>query len=173
MLMVVSLMAALRVVGTEVQGDSVRGGDHQSVHFNGDGKPYGITAKAKNNWEFRESTHISNTVNWHLDSGSSNSHRWGQTNIGTTVSDNELFSIRIWGKIVPVGPGSGPPPPTDWSVKGTIDGDYEITPNELTIHVVETGTFSAKINGAGEDSNWVLSPLEGTNTTYSIDGGDS
>ncbi|NOY75661.1 MAG: hypothetical protein GXP32_07695 [Kiritimatiellaeota bacterium] len=155
-----ALMLIARVEATEVQGDSVKGGDHQSVKFTGNSKPYGITASAKSGWEFRDATHISNTLNWHADSGSSSSHRWGQTNIGTTVSDNELFSIRISGKIVPVGPGSGPPPPTDWSVKGTIDGDFSISPSTLKIGIKKTGSFTAN-NGGSSNTTWVVTPFDG------------
>lgn len=160
-----SFLSSHAVFATESHGGTVSGGTHLSVTYTGSGKPYGITATAADNWEFREETHISNTLNWYPDSGTSTSIRWGKTKTISSDNNNELFSVRIWGKIVPVGPGSGPPPPTDWSVRGTLDGDFRVEDETVTASVDQQTSVSFKaLTGASTLvlSSWEITSWGGT-----------
>ncbi len=157
------VLQAQRVCAVEAQGGTVSGGKHLSVTYTGAGKPYSITATAASGWEFRDATHISNTLNWYPDPGHNNHNRWGKTRDDSSDNNNELFSVRIWGKIVPVGtgtgPGEGPPPPTDWSVKGKMDGGFAIVPETLKIGITKQGSFSTNPPSSG--TTWQVSAFYG------------
>lgn len=170
-LVIVSFLVSINfnsLYAAESHGKTVKGGDHFSVAFTGLGKPYSVTASAATGWVFQGPTNVTNTINWYTDPGNSASYRWGQTKSASSDNNNELFSVRISGTIVPTGggQGGGTPPPTDWSVKGTLTGDFVISPHEATAVKGEDTIVYNSLDGTSPvASDWSIESATGAQVT--------
>ena len=113
------LIAAVDVCG-ENQWQTVKGGDRETIDFqNTFDTLYQLTALAASKWKFDGSFEITSGYNgWIKDSDTEELK--STKAVGALLFSASAFPVKIAGKIVPTEEGSGPPPPTDWSVQGSI-----------------------------------------------------
>lgn len=144
----------------------IKGGTHTTADedYSPGDSSYTITASTASPWHFVDPTHVTGGGSWSVNQGSSSVS--ADATIPEEEDAMEWFSVKIYGKIAKESEGEGEAPLPDWSVKGNMTGNYEINPEKLILHVVETGKFEATDGTSPVDSNWEVMTLDGTWTTH-------
>jgi hypothetical protein len=140
-------------VHAESHSATVKGGDHKEVTYqNLLDYLYSLTAYAHSGWRFDGSFNISGFNGWSriTDSDSTKSVNC----LRASQNQATLFPVVISGRIIPVGSGEGPPPPTDWSLKGKAEFDYRIAPLEALKAMGESATFYSYDGDTPTPSYW-------------------
>ncbi|MBS1473906.1 MAG: hypothetical protein HP058_03155 [Massilimaliae sp.] len=148
------LIAAVDVCG-ENQWRTVKGGDRETIDFqNTFDTLYQLTALAASKWKFDGSFEITSGYNgWIKDSDTEELK--STKAVGALLFSASAFPVKIAGKIVPAEEGSGPPPPTDWSVQGKVDiGEPSIDPMTALIAMGNTQTFTYRLDGETSSAYW-------------------
>ena len=118
-----------------------------------------MSASTKSGWSFVDPYTFSAPIGWsNVTDSSSSKYEVYDNSYGNNLAD--IFSAKMRGKITKSGPEPAPIP--KWSLEGKAKGDYDIDPDELALHVMETGNFAALQGTQQIDSNWEVVTLDGT-----------
>lgn len=148
----------------ESHSKTITGGTHATIEFKVQADDdYTLTAAAHNDWEYEGTFSLNGYGGW-IKSSDTKRKKEGHYQNEFHYNLAVLFPASMSGKIIPIssGPGSGPPPRTDWSLKGKAEGgDFLIDPQEKLVFIGQDAVFESKYGSQLFDSNWSVYPVEG------------
>ena len=160
----------LAIIGFSARGSvgfsGVKGGTNTGKSTN-NYTENNISASAATNWEFRSAT------------ASPAAHKDASFTTGSASTSTKSgiyfnyvnFTVVMSGTIVPVGPGSGPPPPTDYTLSiSNPTTTYTIEPTEKIIVTSSSATFYAKVDMEISDPAYKVSDWSFIPSSYEVDG---
>ncbi|MFZ2656394.1 MAG: protein-arginine deiminase family protein [Victivallales bacterium] len=153
---------------------NVKGGTHESVTFLKLETHYLMIGHPAANWVFKSAA-ITGSSHWMAEYSEGARYSKAEATVKITEAP-ELFPSTLYGTIIPVGPGSGPPPPTDYSIKANGEISFHITAvsptdddddRKIVIAYGSDATFEAVVGDSS--TRWKLVKTGGGNGNIPTD----